>query len=184
VLRIRSEAVGDAAGIRRVHRSAFPTPAEAELVDTIRVSRRYRRAYSVVAVTDDGIVGHALLSHADLVSGAAARPVPVLAPLAVLPSYWGRGAGTAMMHECIGRADHAGEPLIVLVGNPGYYPRFGFVPASHYGITPPEPLPDAILLARRLSGYDPSWRGRLVYPPAFDVVLQDLQRPLGPAMPA
>ena len=184
MLRIRTEAVGDAAAIRSVHRTAFATSAEAQLVDAIRASTRYRADYSVVAEIDDGIVGHALLSHADLIAGAAVRPVAVLAPVAVLPSYRAHGAGTAMMHECIGRADHAGEPLILLVGHPGYYPRFGFVSASRYGITPPEPLPDAILLARRLSGYDPAWRGRLVYPPAFDVVRQDLERPVGPAMPA
>ncbi|MEJ2292786.1 MAG: N-acetyltransferase [Deinococcales bacterium] len=184
MLRIRSEAAGDVAGIRTVHRSAFATSAESELVDAIRASARFRPEYSVVAETDEGIVGHALLSHAELVAGDVARPVAVLAPIAVLPAYQYRGAGTAMMHECIGRADHAGEPLIVLVGHPGYYPRFGFVPASRYGITPPDPLPDAVFMARRLSGYDPAWRGRLVYPAAFDVVRQDLERPPGPATPA
>ncbi len=182
MLTIRSEREEDAAGIYEVHLAAFETPAEADLVEAIRASRHYQSRLSIVAETDDGIVGHALLSYAELVDGVRARPVLVLAPLAVLPRYQEHGAGTAMMHECIGRADHAGEPIIVLVGHPGYYPRFGFVPASRYGIAPPEPLPDAVFMARRLSGYDPSWRGQLVYPPAFDLVMQDLERPPAPVL--
>lgn len=181
MLQIRSERQGDATGIRGVHLAAFETRAEADLVDAIRGSRHYQPRFSIVAETGDGIVGHALLSHAELVDRAHARPVLVLAPLAVVPRHQDRGAGTALMHECIGRADHAGEPLILLVGHPGYYPRFGFVPASRYGITPPEPLPDAVFMARRLAGYDPTWRGRLVYPPAFDLVMPDLERPPAPA---
>lgn len=181
MLRIRSERQEDASGIRRVHLASFKTAAEADLVDTIRASRHYRPRFSIVAEVGEAIVGHAMLSHAELVDGVTARPVLVLAPLAVAPPHQERGAGTAMMHECIGRADHAGEPMIVLVGHPGYYPRFGFVPASRYGITPPEPLPDAVFMARRLTGYEPSCRGRLVYPPAFDIVMPDLERPPAPA---
>ncbi len=177
MLKIRGELQGDAPGIRAVHLAAFDTAAEADLVDAIRMSAQYRPDFSIVAEMDDRIIGHVLLSYARLDDGAHVRPVLALAPLAVLPGYQERGAGTALVHECIGRADHAGEPLIVLVGHPGYYPRFGFVPASRYGITPPEPLPDAVFMARRLAGYDPGWRGRLVYPSTFDVVMPDLERP-------
>lgn len=181
MLKIRSEREDDAAAVRGVHLAAFDTRAEADLVDTIRASRHYRPHFSIVAETGEGVVGHALLSYAELVDPAHARPVLVLAPLAVAPGSQRRGTGTALMHECIGRADHAGEPLILLVGHPGYYPRFGFTPASRYGITPPEPLPDAVFMARKLAGYDPTWRGRLRYPPAFDLVMSDLERPPAPA---
>lgn len=181
VLTIRSEAPGDAAGIRAVHLAAFDTPAEADLVERIRNSERYRPAFSILAVDDGEVVGHALLSYAELHHRDIARPVLVLAPLAVAPQRQHRGVGTALMHECIGRADHAGEPLIVLTGHPDYYPRFGFRPASRYGITPPEALPDEVFLARPLTGYQETFRGELRYPPAFDGVLADLADPPAPA---
>ncbi len=181
MLTIRSEALGDVAGIRAVHLAAFDTPAEAELVERIRGSERYRPHFSVVAVVDDNVVGHALLSYAELRHRGLARPVLVLAPLAVTPAWQHLGAGTALMHESIGRADHAGEPLIVLTGHPRYYPRFGFRPASRFGITPPEPLPDEVFLARPLTEYEETCRGGLVYPPAFDVVMSDLADPPAPA---
>lgn len=181
MLRIRTETRRDAAAVRAVHLACFDTAAEADLVEAVRASERFLPDLSVVAETEDGVVGHALLSHADLVEEGRARPVLVLAPFAVDPQHQHRGAGTAMMHECIGRADHAGEPLILLVGHPGYYPRFGFVPAARYRVLPPEPLPEQVLLARKLTGYDPAWRGRLRYPAAFDLVMPDLQRPPRPA---
>lgn len=181
MLTIRSEAPGDGAGIRAVHLAAFDTSAESELVERIRDSERYRSHFSVVAVADGTVVGHALLSYAGLLHRGLARPVLVLAPLAVTPVWQHLGAGTALMHESIGRADHAGEPGIVLTGHPRYYPRFGFRPASRYGITPPEPLPDEVFLARPLTAYDDTFRGALVYPPAFDVVMSDLADPPPPA---
>lgn len=184
MLRIRSETEADASAVRAVHLAAFATAAEADLVEAIRTGARYQRRYAIVAEEQGVVVGHALMSHAELVQEGGVRPVLVLAPVAVLPAHRHRGAGTAMMHECIGRADHAGEPLVLLVGHPGYYPRFGFVPASRYGIVPPEPLPGSVLLARRLSGYDPGWRGRLRYPAPFDGVMADMERPPRPTAAA
>ncbi len=171
----------DAAAVHAVHLAAFPTAAEAELVASIRASGLYIPDFSIVAELEGRVVGHALMSHADLDHHGVRLPVLVLAPFAVHPASRGRGTGTALMHECLGRADHAGEPLVLLVGHPGYYPRFGFAPAGRYGIRPPEPMSDAVLLAKRLSGYDPTWRGQLRYPAAFEVVMDDLERPLPPS---
>jgi putative acetyltransferase len=61
-----------------------------------------------------------------------------------------------------------GEPAIVLLGHPAYYPRFGFESARALGIEPPDDrIPDAPWMARKLSAYDPDVRGRVVYPPPF-----------------
>lgn len=146
------------------------------MVEVLRASSGYRREFSLVAELDGTVIGHAMMSHAELVEARASRPALVLAPLAVSPSFRGRGAGTALMHECMGRADHAGEPLLLLVGRPIHYARFGFVPASRYGIAPPASVPGATILARRLGGYDPVWRGRLRMPDVFDMVRRDLER--------
>ena len=182
VLEIRSESRADVAAVRAVHLAAFATPAEADLVDAIRAGPYALPRFSVVAVREGRVVGHALMSHAQLVHHEVERPVLVLAPLAVLPDERHRGTGTALMHECIGRADHAGEPLLLLVGHLGYYPRFGFVLAGRYGVRPPAPLSDAVLLARRLSGYRPAWRGQLRYPAFFEGVMADMERPPAPQL--
>ena len=74
----------------------------------------------------------------------------------------------AQVREAVARADALGEPVIVLLGHPAYYPRFGFESARALGIEPPSPrFPDAAWMARKLSTYDARWRGRVVYPPAF-----------------
>jgi len=172
--------VGDEADVRIVHLEAFPTGAEAELVDRVRASSRYRRAFSVVAERGDRVVGHALMSYADLVHADVQRPVLVLAPLAVRPDARRAGVGTALVHECLGRAEHSGEPLVLLTGHASYYPRFGFEAAAAHGIVPPDRVPDEVLLVRRLSAYDPGWAGRLVVPRAFDVVRNDLAHPPRP----
>jgi putative acetyltransferase len=59
-----------------------------------------------------------------------------LAPLAVVPEYQGQGIGSALVAAGLEEMRQAGQPFVVLVGHPGYYPRFGFVRASQYGIRP------------------------------------------------
>jgi predicted N-acetyltransferase YhbS len=74
------------------------------------------------------------------------------------------------MRDGIARAGRCREPLIVLVGHPGYSPRFGFAPASLLGLLPPDDrTPEAAFMALRLPDYDPKFRGRIVYPDAFAI---------------
>ena len=127
---------------------------------------------SLVAVdASDRVVGHLLLSRV-AIEGAdgAAWSVPSLAPMAVLPDWQGRGAGAALVRAAIEAADARGEPLIVVLGHPGYYPRFGFVPASGHGITCPYPVPDEVFMVRSLTADDPAIRGRVRYPACFDAL--------------
>ena len=65
-------------------------------------------------------------------------------------------------------ADARGEPLVLVLGHPGYYPRFGFRPASELGITPPDPeIPYDAFMAIPLRAYDPALRGQVIFPPAY-----------------
>ena len=92
------------------------------------------------------------------------REAVAVAPLAVGPSHQARGIGTALMTELLRRAEEAGLPMIVLLGDPGYYERFGFEPSGPLGITYPavgEGSPN--FLVRRLAGYDSSYRGDFTY---------------------
>jgi putative acetyltransferase len=126
-----------------------------------------------VAVAADGLIlGHLLISWVDLVDDTAgtSRRVLSIAPLAVLPEHQNQGIGGALMRAGIAAAEERAEPIIVLIGHPWYYPRFGFEPARQFGLESPEPVRDEVWMVRRLSTWDPSIRGRIVYPPAFEGV--------------
>ena len=88
--------------------------------------------------------------------------------MSVAPERQRRGIGSALIGEVLRRAEARGEPLVLVLGHPWYYPRFGFRPASQLGIAAPDPeLPDEVFMALPLQSYDPSLRGRVVLPPAF-----------------
>lgn len=114
------------------------------------------------------VVGQIMFSYATL-RGDEERRVLLLSPLAVEPARQRQGAGRALVEEGIARAEAMGEPLIVVEGVPAYYPQFGFRRARDYGLEPPsEQVPDVAFMARPLAKYDAKYRGRVVYPPAFD----------------
>ena len=116
------------------------------------------------------IAGHVMISGTELVADDGARvTILMLSPLGVLPARQGRGIGAALTRAALDIADARDEPLVVVQGHPGYYPRFGFVPGRTIGVLPPEHLGaiDRAWMARRRPGGDPTVRGRVTYPPAF-----------------
>ena len=184
---IRREASGDAQAIRAVTAAAFArpgeeVPAEAPLVDQLRADPAWIPELSLVALGPDGdVIGHVLCTRgtvtrgsvtSDAVTGAAVGPAPVLGlgPLSVCPDWQRRGVGKALMHAVLGAADAFGEPLVVLLGSTGYYPRFGFRLASEFGITPQHPEWEPHFQVRTLTAYDPAVRGEFAYPKPFDGV--------------
>jgi putative acetyltransferase len=171
---IGGETPADLEAIAWVVRAAFGAEAEARLVDAIRASDGFVPALSLVAVHEEHVVGHVMVSHVALHDGATVRRVPSLSPLAVAPGLHGRGIGGALVRAVAARTDELGEPMIVLEGAPAYYGRFGFEPAAAHGIhieLPSWAPPDAAQVLR-LRAYDATWRGRIVYPPAFDDVIE------------
>ena len=133
-------------------------------MDAIRASDRYVAELSLVAVDSGEIVGHVMLSYVDL----DGRDVLQLSPLSVAPDRQSEGIGSALSRKALRLADERGEPLVVVLGHPMYYPRFGFRPASSLGIEPPDPsMPDEAFMVVTLGAYDPALRGRVTFPPAF-----------------
>ncbi len=119
---------------------------------------------ALVAEKDGEVVGHVMLTYADL----DGRQVLSLAPLAVKPGRQRGGIGIALTQEALRKADERGEPLVIVLGHQTYYPRFGFEPARQHGIEPPDPqIPDEVFMVVRLRAYDPGLRGRITYPDAF-----------------
>lgn len=168
---IRLEAPGDEPGVRRVHEAAFPGPEEAAIVDEIRRVGPDGWQSIVALGTAGEIVGHVLLSPCPVEDDAGRRVGEVLAlgPIGVLPEVQFRGVGTALITAAFSLAMARGVPAIVLLGQPAYYPRFGFVSARSCGLEPPAAAwPDAAWLARRLPAWSDELRGTVRYPEAFE----------------
>ncbi len=168
-MHIRTETADDFDAIDRVVAAAFERPNEAKLVRLMRETEFYVPDLAFVAEDDGEILGHIMLSYTDL-DGSPVPRVLSLAPLAVRPDRQNDGIGDALTRFALNAADERGEPLVVVLGHPNYYPRFGFQPARQHGIEPPDPaIPDEVFMVVRLRAYDPQIRGRVVYPSAFDV---------------
>lgn len=166
---IRRETPGDRAAIITVHTAAFARPdaddvPEARLVTDLHDDGSVIPGLSLVATHESDVVGHVMCSRAD-VDG---RPCLGLGPLGVLPSHQRRGVGLALMHGALAAADALNEPAVVLLGDPRYYCRFGFVLARTLGILPPDPDWTEHFQIRTLSAWDGSLRGTFRYAPAFD----------------
>jgi putative acetyltransferase len=165
-LDIRTEAPGDREAVRRVNEAAFDTPEEADLVDALRASGDAVPELCLVAVEDGEVVGHICFSRAALDPGTT--EILALAPMAVEPARQRRGIGSELVREALERANATAFPLVVVLGHPDYYPRFGFDPASAYGIECPyDGVPPEAWMAQPLAAYEPGTSGTVVYSDAF-----------------
>lgn len=162
----RAETPADIAAVRAVTEAAFDTPAEADLVDALRTDPAWIPGLSVVAVdAHDTVVAHALLTRCHIDDTAAL----CLAPCSVLPSHQRTGAGSATIRAALAAARTRGEFFVVVLGHPGYYPRFGFHRASTAGIRLPIPVPDEAAMARTLDPAHPLPAGTVRYPAPFGI---------------
>ncbi|MCE1178636.1 MAG: N-acetyltransferase [Micrococcales bacterium] len=154
--RVRTERAGDHAAVRAVTAAAFAeaqfqappvepdgAPGEATLVGWLRADAAgFVPELSVVAVAPGGeVVGHAIATRGGFDGESSSVPAPLgLGPVSVLPQWQGRGIGSGLVREVLARADALGHPVVVLVGDPAFYSRLGFVPAVQLGI--PAPVPE------------------------------------------
>lgn len=132
MIEIREEKRDDYAAVQRVNERAFGAPEEGRIVNKLR--EECQGIISLVAVSDEKIVGHIFFSpvtidHEDIqVVGMG------LAPMAVQPEFQNQGIGSMLVKEGLRRIRETDCPFIIVLGHPGYYPRFGFERASQYGL--------------------------------------------------
>jgi putative acetyltransferase len=123
-LEVRPERSDDFSAIRAVNQAAFGRPDEGKLVDALR-AEGYAEL-SLVADDQGHVVGHVLFSHLDIVGQRLTVAGLALAPLAVVPSRQRQGIGSALVREGLKRLRDQGHRIVLVVGHPAYYPRFGF----------------------------------------------------------
>jgi putative acetyltransferase len=149
---IREEQSSDAPQIRIVIQQAFGQTEEADIVDKLREACTNR--ISLVAVLIGQIVGHILFTPVTIQGKEKVIKGMGLAPMAVLPEFQRRGIGSQLVNSGLDIIKKAKHPFVIVLGHPTYYPRFGFVPASRYGIKSEyEDVPDEAFMVLIL---DPS----------------------------
>lgn len=102
-------------------------------------------------ITGGEVIGHALVSPVTVVTNGPDLPLLGLAPVAVLPEYQGQGMGTLLIEACLEQLRQSGAVGVVVVGDPAYYSRFGFIPAARWGLRCEMEVPEGAFMALELS---------------------------------
>lgn len=142
MISIRAETPKDCNAIRSVVVDAFAASqfghdGEADLVEQLREQcgrNRGEEYLSLVAVDGDEVVGHILFTPVSLAVGTETIRGMGLAPMAVAPNRQKTGVGIALVNAGLKQLSENGCPYVVVLGHPQYYPRFGFEPATKYGV--------------------------------------------------
>ncbi|TCZ79873.1 N-acetyltransferase [Paenibacillus albiflavus] len=167
---IRTETIDDYKQVYQLNYLAFGNrDDEAQLVEKIRHTDGFIPELSIVAEQENQILGHILLSKASVVDGDKECEVIVLAPIAVHPDDQKRGIGGKLIQEGVKRCKAAGYPLILLIGHPTYYPKYGFKPARSYGLNLQQfEVPDNVFMVKEvIEGSLGTIKGELKYPAVF-----------------
>lgn len=127
-----------------LHEQAFGEEEGPEIADLVRrllVDETARPLLSLVAEAEHEIVGHVLFTNVLIERSPVPARARILAPLAVLPDWQKRGIGGGLIREGLTRLSNADVGLVFVLGDPAYYGRFGFVPATDRGLVAPHPIP-------------------------------------------
>jgi putative acetyltransferase len=161
---VRTETVTDYPMIRDVNEAAFGGAEEADLVESLRAEGVV--LLSLVAECDHHIVGHILFSRMSILRAGGAIPAVALAPVAVLPEYQRQGIGGKLIRSGLEALRDTGERIVIVVGHPEYYPRFGFSALRARPLESPFP-PEAFMALELSPSALDGIRGRVAYPRAF-----------------
>ena len=163
---IRKERAEDISGVDAVVRAAFGRPEEASLVEALR--RAGAITVSAVAVLDSRIVGYVAFSPVTINDEHSAL---ALAPVAVAPDFQRQGIGTAVIRWALEECRRLRHGIVIVLGEPNYYCRFGFRPASEFGIECLLPVPsEAFMLLELSPGAAAGRRGRVRYRAEFELI--------------
>jgi putative acetyltransferase len=163
---IRPEATADHDAIGHVNSLAFGQDAEARLVDALR-DGGYVRA-SLVAEQGGQVVGHILFSDLPIVTEAGAVPALALAPMAVLPEFQKQGIRSTLVRRGLEECRQQGHKIVVVVGHPNFYPRFGFSSKLASALASPFGGGDSWMALELVPGALAGVAGRVEYPPPFE----------------
>ena len=161
---IRFENTADRSAVRFVNEAAFGRPDEADLVESLWCEAVV--LVSLVAEVRQQIVGHILFTRMSIDTAGASIPAAALAPMAVLPEYQLRAIGGQLVRAGLELLGRQGERIVLVLGHPEYYPRFGFSPDRARALDSLFP-PAAFMALELIPGALDGVRGKVRYPAAF-----------------
>ena len=165
-LTVRCEEGRDWSSIYRVNEAAFGRADEANLVAELR--RDGVVLASLVAEINEQLVGHILFSRMSIEMANGAIPAVALAPLAIVPEYQRQGIGGRLIRDGLDLLRERGERIVIVLGHPDYYPRFGFSPERARLLESPFP-PEAFMAMELTAGALDGIKGKVKYPAAFGI---------------
>lgn len=170
MLVIREETPADYEKVYLLVKKAFASAEHADgneqdLVNELRKGDSFIPSLSLVAEKDGVLAGYILFTKLRIGEENALA----LAPLAVLPDFQKQGIGSALIKEGHKRAKEMGYRFSVVLGSENYYPKFGYVSASRYGIKAPFPVPDENFMAINLNDESVKLNAQVIYDKAFGI---------------
>ncbi|TWH67428.1 putative acetyltransferase [Micromonospora olivasterospora] len=178
-LRLRPEDPADTGPVGRVLAAAFArpdvlAPPEVGLVEELRGTDAWIAELAMVAEYGGEVVGYALLTRVRVRGDDGNAPALALGPVAVAPHRQRIGHGTAVVQAGLDAATELGERLVVVLGSPAFYRRFGFTRADRLGLTSPwSGLGDpwqALVLPASTGGEGLAPRGEVLFPSPWSKV--------------
>ena len=165
---IKSEADRDQQSIWAVNQTAFDGDDEANLVDALRDGGFVM--VSLVAELDEEIVGHILFSRISVLTETGTVDAVSLAPMAVLPDYQRQGIGSKLVKAGLQTCRQQGHMIVVVLGHPEFYPRFGFSADLARPLESPFGGGEAWMAMDLVPGALTGAAGSVKYPPPFGAI--------------
>ena len=170
MIEIRQESQKDYEEVYMAVKTAFETAEhsdgnEQDLVVALRNSDSFIPELSLVAVKEDKIVGYILFTKIKIGN----HEEIALAPLAVLPEYQKQGIGSMLIEQGHKIAKQLGYHYSIVLGSENYYPKFGYIPATQYGIQAPFDVANENFMAVKLNDTDIEIEGVVQYAKEFGI---------------
>lgn len=171
MITVQPEREEDYTAIHEINALAFGQENEARLVENLRKRADFIPELSLVAVKDRRVLGHILFSPIVIQTDKGIFPALALAPMAVHPEFKNQRIGSELVRQGLERCRNLGHKLVIVVGHPTYYPRFGFTSGKVKGLEVPFSVPDETFMVLELApGALNDISGILIYPPEFEEV--------------
>ena len=170
MLEIRKETKRDYEEVYNVIKIAFESAEhsdgnEQDLVVALRSSSKFIPELSLVAIQDNKIIGYILFTKIKI----GEYEELALAPLGILPEYQKQGIGTKLIEQGHKIAKKLGYHYSIVLGSEKYYTKFGYIPASQYGIKAPFEVPNENFMAIKLNDFEKERTGTVEYAKEFGI---------------
>jgi putative acetyltransferase len=151
----REATTEDLSVLLQVHRLAFGQGEEADLVESLLADPTGQPLLSLVAERDGTVIGHVLFTRLSLLGPVEPPLASILAPLAVVPAAQRSGVGRGLIESGCELLASRGVQLLFVLGDPNYYTKHGFRPASPHGLRAPYVIePDAAWMVQPLGNHN------------------------------